>query len=242
MVQHLRLSLPPLLVVVSVLASCGDDASNAAASTSRTSTTSAQPYTDVATFDVEVGTTADEVQATADVMDRRLERMGLDRSDVTVVDGAIEVSLVVHDDATAALVLDELGEVGKLELRPVLSSVDDLGPATPPMEVVGAEAVAGPPGEWSVAIETRKDGIDVLNAAAVHCYRRDDTCPTGQLAIVLDGEVQAAPQISQPSYERDQIQITADYDEREAKRLARLLADGALPVPVGLRAHRNLGG
>lgn len=76
------------------------------------------------------------------------------------------------------------------------------------------------------------DGIDKFNAVAAECFSAGPECPTGALAIVLDGEVISAPQIQTDSFERDQIQITGDFDEKEAKDLALVLRYGALPVQL----------
>ena len=61
------------------------------------------------------------------------------------------------------------------------------------------------------------DGIDQFNAIAAQCSPPSETCPTGQLAIVLDSVVQSAPTIQQPSFNADGIAITGDFTESEAK-------------------------
>ena len=77
-----------------------------------------------------------------------------------------------------------------------------------------------------------EDGIDKFNAAAAQCFAAAPTCPTTQLAIVLDDDVISAPQIQTDSFERDQIQISGDFDESSAKDLALVLEYGALPVEL----------
>ena len=56
-------------------------------------------------------------------------------------------------------------------------------------------------GEWVVnpVLTQGAAGIDAFNAVAAHCYAKDSTCPTGQLAIVVDGIVISAPTIQTPS-------------------------------------------
>jgi preprotein translocase subunit SecD len=76
------------------------------------------------------------------------------------------------------------------------------------------------------------DGIDLFNQVAAQCNPPSQVCPTGQLAIVLDSVVQSAPTIQQSSYERDQIQISGDFSESEAKDLALVLRYGSLPVEL----------
>ena len=65
-------------------------------------------------------------------------------------------------------------------------------------------------------------------------WARPETCPTGQLAIVLDSVVQSAPTIQTPSFERDEIQISGTFTEEEAKRLALALNYGSLPTALTL--------
>jgi preprotein translocase subunit SecD len=89
--------------------------------------------------------------------------------------------------------------------------------------------------EWVVnpTFKGGADGIDQFNAVAVQCYAAQATCPSGQLAIVLDGRVISAPRILTPAFEADQIQITgAPFTEGEARDLATSLRYGALPVEL----------
>jgi preprotein translocase subunit SecD len=76
------------------------------------------------------------------------------------------------------------------------------------------------------------NGIDKFNEIASQCYGRSQTCPSGQLAIVLDSVVQSAPNIQEPSYTRDQIQISGSFDETDAKNLALVLRYGSLPIEL----------
>lgn len=75
-----------------------------------------------------------------------------------------------------------------------------------------------------------KDGIGLFNGVAAQCFAKAANCPTGQLAIVLDGRVLSAPAIQQASFEADRIEISGDFAERDAKDLATALKYGALPV------------
>ncbi|MEQ1787632.1 MAG: hypothetical protein ABL966_11305 [Acidimicrobiales bacterium] len=80
-------------------------------------------------------------------------------------------------------------------------------------------------GDWSVALELTPDGIDAFNELAASCFDSSATCPTGQLAIVVDGIVVSAPSIQQPSFERDQIQISGSFTEADATQLASALSN-----------------
>lgn len=97
-----------------------------------------------------------------------------------------------------------------------------------------ASAGLGPSGEWEVnpVFKGGADGIDLFNAAAVQCYATSPSCPTGQLAIVLDGRVISAPRIQTPTFQADQIQISGSFTERTANDLATALRYGALPVEL----------
>ena len=61
------------------------------------------------------------------------------------------------------------------------------------------------------------------------CNPPSETCPTGQLAVTLDGRVITAPTIQVASFERDQITISGSYTEDEARTVAALLDSGSLP-------------
>lgn len=95
-----------------------------------------------------------------------------------------------------------------------------------------ARANLGQSGQWVVApvFKDNAEGIGKFNGAAGQCYAKSATCPSGQLAIVLDGQVLSAPSINAASFKADQIEISGSFDERSAKDLATALKYGALPV------------
>lgn len=95
-----------------------------------------------------------------------------------------------------------------------------------------ARANLGQSGQWVVApvFKDNADGIGKFNGAAGQCYSKAATCPSGQLAIVLDGQVLSAPSINAASFKADQIEISGSFNERSAKDLATALKYGALPV------------
>jgi preprotein translocase subunit SecD len=92
-----------------------------------------------------------------------------------------------------------------------------------------SSAVAGTQG-WEVRVNLKDgDGEDRWNALAAQCFNSQPTCPTGQLAIVLDGEVISAPSVNEPRF-NGRVQITGQFSEQEARDLAETLERGALPV------------
>ena len=109
-----------------------------------------------------------------------------------------------------------------------------LGPTALKGDAVSDANATFPQNAWVVnpVFKSGEDGIDQFNAVAAECNGGAPSCPTTQLAIVLDGIVISAPQIQQPSFERDQIQITGDFDESSAKDLALVLRYGSLPVEL----------
>ena len=128
------------------------------------------------------------------------------------------------------VVLAERDEDGNVVTRYVLGPTALTGDA-----LSGASAGLDQSGvTWLVRPTFRggEDGIDKFNAAAAQCFSAAPTCPTTQLAIVLDDDVISAPQIQTDSFERDQIQISGDFDESSAKDLALVLEYGALPVEL----------
>jgi preprotein translocase subunit SecD len=100
-------------------------------------------------------------------------------------------------------------------------------------------------GQWQVGPVFKKgaEGIDAFNEAAAQCYAGDPDpviCPSGRLAIVLDHEVVSAPSINAFEFSRDQITISGDFDEEEARDLASVLRFGALPVELLTQQTRTV--
>ena len=96
--------------------------------------------------------------------------------------------------------------------------------------------------EWFVSLTMRagEEGIGRFNALASQCFRGDITCPSQQMAIVLDGNVESAPTVNAPEFLRDQITIQGGFSEREARDLALVLRYGALPIEFDDPAESGL--
>lgn len=86
-------------------------------------------------------------------------------------------------------------------------------------------------GGWvvTVGLGDGSEGEGKWNALANECFSKSQNCPTGQLAIVLDGEVISAPVVQTNNFSGS-VQITGDFSEREARDLAKILEFGAVPV------------
>ena len=89
-------------------------------------------------------------------------------------------------------------------------------------------------GQWEVrpVFKSGAKGIDLFNKGAAACFSGASTCPTKQMAIVLDNRVLTAPTIDNPSFQADQITISGSFSETEVHNIATALKYGALPVPL----------
>ena len=87
-------------------------------------------------------------------------------------------------------------------------------------------------GTWSVVVGLLDGsaGEDIWNALSTRCFNKDATCPTGQIAIALDGEVISAPVVQQAVFTGGTVQISGSFTEAEARDLAKILEFGAVPV------------
>jgi preprotein translocase subunit SecD len=94
---------------------------------------------------------------------------------------------------------------------------------------------------WGVTVSLRggSNGEGVWNVLAAECYNATATCPTRQLAIVLDGEVISAPTVQQPSF-TGSVEISGSFSESEARNLARVLNSGSLPVKLETEAVQTV--
>ena len=120
------------------------------------------------------------------------------------------------------------------------------GPAQGTGEVFerGSAQVTGDLG-WGVAVGLRGDGQALWNDLASQCYNMLPSCPStqpnvrGQIAIVLDGEVQSSPQVNNPNF-NDSVAITGNFTRDEASSLASVLNRGAFPVEVEAQEARTV--
>jgi preprotein translocase subunit SecD len=109
----------------------------------------------------------------------------------------------------------------------VVTATYELGPSLLGGSAIeSAEASLGQNGQWIVnpVFFAGPAGIDAFNAAAATCHAMAATCPTGELAIVVDGQVVSAPSINEAIFSRDQIQISGTFTERSARDLAERLS------------------
>jgi preprotein translocase subunit SecD len=84
---------------------------------------------------------------------------------------------------------------------------------------------------WMVVVSLTGEGEGAWNALAAQCFNGLETCPSRQLAIVLDDVVQSYPVVNAPQFS-GQVTISGSFEEGEARALARVLNRGAFPVDV----------
>jgi preprotein translocase subunit SecD len=98
-----------------------------------------------------------------------------------------------------------------------------------------ASAVLDPAQGWIVTADLTPEGNGTFNQLASACYTQQQNCPVGAIAIVLDGVVQSAPAVREPSFPQT-VSISGQgagaFSESEARSLARVLDRGAFPVQV----------
>ena len=96
-------------------------------------------------------------------------------------------------------------------------------------------------GSWGVTVSLKQGGAGegVWNALASVCYSGGTTCPSHQLAIVLDGQIQSAPTVNAPSF-TGSVQITGKFTQVESSQLAQVLNSGALPVTLKAEQVENV--
>ncbi len=94
---------------------------------------------------------------------------------------------------------------------------------------------------WGVTVDLRDGaaGNDIWNALASQCFNRTQTCPTGQLAIELDGTLQSVANVQTDNF-KGSVQISGQFSESEARNLARVINSGSLPVQLELRSVQNV--
>ena len=104
-----------------------------------------------------------------------------------------------------------------------------------------AGATIIPNSGWGVTVDLRDgtQGNDIWNGLASQCFNRTQTCPTGQLAIELDGTLQSVANVQTANFDGS-VQISGSFSESEARNLARVINSGSLPVQLELRSVQNV--
>jgi preprotein translocase subunit SecD len=207
--------------------------------------------------------TPDRLEATAAALESRLVAAGVAAS-VDVGDGGIRVGVSPADAAEVRAIVDEQHQLQfRPVLRTVpaspgagttspMTSTDPEATVTLPLprsevalvlgpSVVGGEALTSASAgedphvrQWMVQPVFTGAGIEAFNKVTARCYAKDTSCPSGQLAIVVDGQLLSAPSIQTPTFSGDQIQISGGFTE-ESARAAALAMSRSLPVALKVK-------
>lgn len=96
-------------------------------------------------------------------------------------------------------------------------------------------------GGWGVTVELKAGGSGegVWNALAKECFNGTATCPSKQLAIELDGQIQSAPTVNAENFTGN-VQITGNFTKVQATKLAQVMNSGALPITLQAEAVQTV--
>jgi preprotein translocase subunit SecD len=163
-----------------------------------------------------------------------------DTSSVPVVTTIIKNNTTGNDDATQEVILPSKDKKARYVLGPAFVTGDGVSTATAQFNQSTSQ--------WAVGLSMKggAKGIDAFNAMAAKCFSGSSTeCPGsgarhGQIAIVLDSEVQSAPEIQTASFQADQIQISGAFTQAAANDLSLVLRYGALPVKLKAEAVQTV--
>ncbi|MDY7097898.1 MAG: hypothetical protein SXU28_07150 [Pseudomonadota bacterium] len=185
-----------------------------------------------------VGETA---TASARVLQRRLETLRLAVGDISISDAG-EITLDLSGADHNARLSDALVHKGRLEFRlvetgaadntEILPVAGDLPPASVQTKVLMTgdairDAVPVVEPEWNGHVIVIR-----FDAEGQKEFGRISAANVGkQLAIVLDGTIMSMPIIQEPVL-GGTVQISGNFTQEEANRLAISLASGALPADL----------
>ena len=195
-------------------------------------------------------------------LSRRLDHL----DGVSVSTDGSDVVITSTDAQHESEIVELIGLVGDLEVRPVLNC-DPLTepealapePGQESFPVLGSSewclvnAVDGtggtgalfaggsatptldsPSAGWGISIELHDDGEAVWNSLAAECFNAAPTCPSRQLAIVLDDVIVSAPVVNAPSF-AESVSITGEFSEEAARQLADDINQSTLGLQLDVR-------
>ncbi|HET9771524.1 MAG TPA: protein translocase subunit SecD, partial [Acidimicrobiia bacterium] len=132
--------------------------------------------------------------------------------------GIVKSTEDIPDQEVVLPIREESREAGAARLR--------MGPTLMTGRDVSSARAAFESGQgWVVHLSFTGEGFDKFNGIAAQYVGQ-------QIAIVLDGVVQSYPVIRDAKFDTNDVVISGNFKEREAKDLALVLKYGALPVPL----------
>ncbi len=203
-----------------------------------TATSTASPATTVPEATVSEATVSETTVSEATVSETTQPPMAAASAEGATTTSSPELLLATGESTatTVAAATPDISLTNEPDKIAILNGRDGLvyyaGPAGADGQVFKNDAAAEiSNGGWVVTVGLRDGslGEGQWNALANECFTKSQTCPTGQIAIVLDGEVISAPVVQTNNFSGS-VQITGEFTEREARDLARILEFGAVPV------------
>ncbi len=132
--------------------------------------------------------------------------------------GIVKSTEDIPDQEVVLPIREESPEGGPARLR--------MGPTLMTGRDVSSARAAFESGQgWVVHLSFTGEGFDKFNDLAAQYVGR-------QIAIVLDGVVQSYPVIRDAKFDTNDVVISGNFKEAEAKDLALVLKYGALPIPL----------
>jgi len=175
----------------------------------------------------------------------------IDEATVAAAQAVVDQWTLTPDaDADEVSILPQADE-GAFESRLLLGPAPLLADQTTnPGGRVTGEIVSGATAAFNLAVSSTgwyvqvdlnggSPGADDFNALANACFSRQVSCPTGRIAIEIDGQIESAPSVNSPDLGRS-VTITGNFTEGEAKDLALVLRFGSLPVELTPQESRTV--
>ena len=137
------------------------------------------------------------------------------------------------DLAPATVVLPELDKKTKQpKARYQLGPTGLTGTGISSADLV-APNIAGSSTGYTISLNPKDgaEGRDKLNVLAAACFGHAETCPTGKLAIVLDGNVEFAGTVQAASFDSS-VSLSGGYSKSQATDITTKLKYGALPIEL----------
>lgn len=207
-----------VMILGLTLAACGgdDDTDSVSADDGATSSTSAPDATETESPDTDGGAPVTPAELEFRPVLQLLPPGGVPAA----AGGSTDDGCTTPDDAWSA---DQQVLAPQVEGGAEIACLE-LGPAEVDGGIVeSAAAVEDGLGNWMISLVLTTDGIVPFNETIGDCFDGAATCPTRQLAIVVDRAVISAPSINAPEFERDAISISGQFTRADAEALAERL-------------------
>jgi hypothetical protein len=131
-------------------------------------------------------------------------------------------SVLPVDGIELGLIGDDVPDDTVIAPEPPTGIAYDLGvSALDEGDVASAEA-REVSGSWSVVVTLSAEGQSALDELTGRCFARDPSCPRGQIAITVDGDVVAAPVVTAATIGPG-LTITAPLSAEQAQAMAAAL-------------------